>query len=148
MSIRTIACFTDFSENADKAVAAAIDLGRRYEAALYVIHVLPPVVNPVLTEAEWIPPEDVPRETVLTKIRERMQDRYGQVPSQDLSIEFVVRDGHVSTEILTFLDEQGVDLAVMGAFGLSGMGLVLFGSVAKRVSQKAKCSVMIVRDPG
>jgi universal stress protein A len=34
---------------------------------------------------------------------------------------------------------------VVGAFGLSGMGLVLFGSVAKRISHKAPCSVMIVR---
>jgi universal stress protein A len=109
--------------------------------------VLPPVVNPVLTEAEWIPPEEVPRETVLTEIRERMQDRYGQASSEGLSIEFVVLDGHVSTEILTFLDQRGVDLAVMGSYGLSGMGLVLFGSVTKRVSQKANCSVMIVRDP-
>jgi universal stress protein A len=147
MSIRTIACFTDFSDHADKAVAAATDLARRYQAALFVVHVLPPVVNPVLTEAEWIPPEEVPRETFLTEIRERMQDRYGQASSEGLSIEFVVLDGHVSTEILTFLDQRGVDLAVMGSYGLSGMGLVLFGSVTKRVSQKANCSVMIVRDP-
>ena len=146
MSIRTIACCTDFSENADKAVAAATDLARHYGAALHVVHVLPPVVNPVLTEAEWIPPEEVPRETVLTKIRERMQDRYGRDSSEGVAIEFVVLDGHVSTEILTFLDEHGIDLAVMGSYGLSGMGLVLFGSVTKRVSQKANCSVMIVRD--
>jgi universal stress protein A len=146
MDIRTIACGTDFSEHADRAVAAATDLARRYDASLYVIHVLPPVVNPVLTEAEWIPPEEVPRDTVLTQIRERMQDRYGLAPSEGVTPEFVVLDGHVSTEILKFLEERGVDLAVMGSYGLSGMGLVLFGSVTKRVSQKATCSVLIVRD--
>lgn len=146
MDIRTIACGTDFSEHADRAVAAATDLARRYDASLYVIHVLPPVVNPVLTEAEWIPPEEVPRDTVLTQIRERMQDRYGLTPSEGVTPEFVVLDGHVSTEILKFLEEHGVDLAVMGSYGLSGMGLVLFGSVTKRVSQKATCSVLIVRD--
>ncbi len=146
MDIRTIACGTDFSEHADRAVAAATDLARRYDASLYVIHVLPPVVNPVLTEAEWVPPEEVPRDTVLTQIRERMQDRYGLAPSEGVIPEFVVLDGHVSTEILKFLEERGVDLAVMGSYGLSGMGLVLFGSVTKRVSQKATCSVLIVRD--
>lgn len=146
MDIRTVACCTDFSEHADKAVAAATDLARRYEATLYVVHVLPPVVNPVLTEAEWIPPEEVPRDTVLTQIRERLQDRYGQAPSEGVAPEFVVLDGHVSTEILKFLEERRIDLAVMGSYGLSGMGLVLFGSVTKRVSQKASCSVLIVRD--
>jgi universal stress protein A len=34
---------------------------------------------------------------------------------------------------------------VMGSYGLSGMGLVVFGSVAKRITHKAPCSVMIVR---
>lgn len=148
MSVRKIACCTDFSENADKAVATAMDLARRYDAKLYVIHVMPPVVNPVLTEAEWIPPEEAPRETVLMQIRERMQDRYGVDPSRGAAPEFIVLDGHVSSEILSFIDERGIDLVVMGSYGLSGMGLVLFGSVTKRVSQKAGCSVLIVRDRG
>jgi universal stress protein A len=146
MIIRRIACCTDFSGNADKAVAAASDLARRFEAELYIVHVLPPVVNPVLTEAEWIPPEVAPRENVLMQIAERMQERYGDGSVQGPAPEFVVLDGHVSTEILNFLEERHIDLVVLGSYGLSGMGLVLLGSVTKRVSHKAGCSVMIVRD--
>jgi len=145
MNIRTIACCTDFSDNADKAVAASWDLARRFDAALYILHVLPPVVNPVLVEAEWIPPEAAPRETILMQIQERMQERYGDDASQGAAPEYVVLDGHVSTEILTFLDDRHIDLVVLGSYGLSGMGLVLFGSVTKRVSQNATCSVMVVR---
>ncbi len=145
MKMETIACCTDFSENADKAVAAAHDLARHYGATLFIVHVLPPVVNPVLTEAEWIPPEEPARETLLMQIQERMQERYGEEVSRGPSSQYVVLDGHVSTEILAFLEERKVDLVVMGSYGLSGMGLVLFGSVTKRVSQKAPCSVMIVR---
>jgi universal stress protein A len=145
MAIETIACCTDFSDHADQAVAAACDMARRYKAALYILHVLPPVVNPVLTEAEWVPPEETPRETLLMQLQERMQERYGENASRGISSQYVVLDGHVSTEILAFLAERNVDLVVMGSYGLSGMGLVLFGSVTKRVSQKAPCSVMIVR---
>jgi len=148
MNIQTIACCTDFSENADKAVAASWDLARRFDATLYILHVLPPEVNPVLTEAEWIPPEEAPRETILMQIEERMQTRYGDGASQGAAPpQYVVLDGHVSTEILAFLEERHIDLVVLGSYGLSGMGLVLFGSVTKRVSQKATCSVMIVRAP-
>jgi len=143
--METIACCTDFSEHADKAVTAACDLARHYGATLLIVHVLPPVVNPVLTEAEWIPPEEPPRETLLMQIQERMQERYDEETSRDLISQYVVLDGHVSTEILAFLEARKVDLVVMGSYGLSGMGLVLFGSVTKRVSQKAPCSVMIVR---
>jgi universal stress protein A len=74
-----------------------------------------------------------------------MQERYGEEASRGITSQFVVLDGHVSTEILAFIEERSVDLVVMGSYGLSGMGLVLFGSVTKRVSQKASCSVMIVR---
>ena len=92
-----------------------------------------------------IPPEEPPRETLLMQIQERMQERYDEEATRGLKSQYVVLDGHVSTEILAFLEARKVDLVVMGSYGLSGMGLVLFGSVTKRVSQKAPCSVMIVR---
>ena len=74
-----------------------------------------------------------------------MQKRYGAQVPHEVDYELVVRDGHVSSEILEFIRTQQIDLAVTGAYGLSGMGLVVYGSVAKRVAQKAACSVMIVR---
>jgi universal stress protein A len=51
----------------------------------------------------------------------------------------------VSSEILHYLEVEEIDLVIVGAYGLSGMELVLFGSVAKRIAHKAGCSVMIVR---
>ncbi|MBW1827345.1 MAG: universal stress protein, partial [Deltaproteobacteria bacterium] len=62
-----------------------------------------------------------------------------------IEYDLVVLDGHVSTEILSYLEENQTDVVVMGSYGLSGMGLVVFGSVAKRITHKAPCSVMIVR---
>jgi len=51
----------------------------------------------------------------------------------------------MDTEILQYLEENETNVVVMGSFGLSGMGLVVFGSVSKRIAHKAPCSVMIVR---
>jgi universal stress protein A len=147
MAIRTIACCTDFSENAHRAVAEAVDMAARCNARLFIVHVLPPLINPVLLDSGWMPPE-MPREAVIVKIEEQMQSRYGAQMPHEVDYDLVVLDGHVSSEILGFIEAQAVDLVVTGAFGLSGMGLVLFGSVAKRVAQKATCSVMIVRDTG
>ncbi len=145
MAIRTIACCTDFSDNANRAVTEAIEMADRCNAKLFILHVLPPLVNPVLLDSGWMPPE-MPRDAVILKIEEQMQQRYGTQVPHEVDYELVVRDGHISSEILAFIREQDVDLVVTGAYGLSGMGLVLFGSVAKRVVQKAVCSVMIVRD--
>jgi universal stress protein A len=145
MGINQIVCCSDFSDHAEAAFQTALDLAQRYHAKLYVIHVLPPVVNPMLTDADVMMPEH-PDESLVVSLNERMQEVYGSRIPETVDVELVVRDGHVSTEIIRFIEETDADLAVVGAFGLSGMGLVLFGSVAKRVSHKAPCSVMIVRD--
>ncbi len=147
MTIRRIACCTDFSENAHRAVAQAVNMAACFNAKLYLLHVLPPIINPVLLDSGWIPPE-MPRDAIILKIEEQMQDRYGAQVPLEVDYDLVVRDGHVSTEIIEFVRNRSIDLVVTGAYGLSGMGLVLFGSVAKRVAQKAACSVLIVRDSG
>ena len=145
MGVNQIVCCSDFSDHAEVAFQTALDLSQRYNAKLYVVHVLPPVVNPMLTDTELMLPE-YPDENLGVSLNERMQEVYGNRIPEKVDFELVVRDGHVSTEIIRFIEETDADLAVVGAFGLSGMGLVLFGSVAKRISHKAPCSVMIVRN--
>ena len=145
MAEKQIVCCTDFSENAETAFITALEMAKKYPAKLLVIHVFPPVVNPMLTDMEWMPPE-APKKNLILNLEERMQQEYGDRIGDNVDYQLIVLDGHVSSEILTFLNENPVDIVVMGSYGLSGMGLVFFGSVAKRISYKAPCSVMIVRD--
>jgi universal stress protein A len=144
MPINQIVCCTDFSDHSEAAFQTALEIAQKFEAKLYLIHVLPPVVNPMITDSELMIPQQ-PDETLVVRLNERMQELYGDRIPAAIDCELVVRDGHVSTEVIRFIEETDADLAVVGAFGLSGMGLVLFGSVAKRISHKAPCSVMIVR---
>ncbi len=144
MAEKQIACCVDFSQNADAAFVTALEMAEKYLAKLLVIHVLPLVINPILT-AEWVLPEE-PKDNIIIELEKRMQKEYGDRIGDKVDYQIIVLDGHVSTEILTFLNENPVDIVVVGSYGLSGMGLVFFGSVAKRISYKAPCSVMIVRD--
>ncbi|MDJ0782557.1 MAG: universal stress protein [Desulfosarcinaceae bacterium] len=144
MSLKRIACCIDFSPNSDAAFDAAVELATRFDARLWLLHVLPPAINPMLTDTAW----DVSQAStaaLLPQLETRMVDTYGKRVPPGIDQEIVVLDGHVSTEILTFLNERPMDLVVMGSYGFTGMGLVVFGSVAKRVSHKAPCSVMVVR---
>jgi universal stress protein A len=147
MATRRIVCCVDFSENAGAAFEASLELAAKFEAKLYVIHVLGPAVNPLLPEADWILPEE-PKKALIIQIEEKMQEEYGSKVEEKIEYEFLVLDGHVSSEIIRFIEEKDVDLAVLGSYGASGMGLVLFGSVANRIAHKAPCSVMIVRTKG
>lgn len=62
----------------------------------------------------------------------------------DTIAEHHVAIGHPAQEIVTFANENGVDMIVMGSRGLSPVEGVLLGSVSDRVLHRAKCPVTIV----
>ena len=144
MQIKKIACCADFSENSEMAFVTALDLAKKYNAKLFVIHALPPAINYQLTDAEYMLPYE-PEESLILELEKRMDKEYGSIIGEQVDYKLVMLSGHVSTEILRYLEEKNMDLVVMGSYGLSGMGLVFFGSVAKRVAHKSPCSVMIIR---
>lgn len=153
MTIKKIACSTDFSENAEIAFKVALEAAEKYDASLDVIHVLPHSINPMISEFGILPMGDTLAEnseefhqSLVNRMQEKMEEKYGQKISHLKTSKIVILDGHVSTEIISYLKENDIDLVVMGSYGYSGMGLVFFGSVAKRVAHKAHCSVVIARD--
>ena len=146
MAIKKIACCTDFSDNAEAAFATALDMAEKYQAKLFVIHVLPPVINPISTDIDWTFPDVPEQKSLLLNLEKRMEQDYGSRIKGDIDYELIVLNGHISSEIITFLRDNSVDLVVLGSYGLSGMGLVVFGSVSRRVARKAPCSVLIDRN--
>ena len=153
MNIQKIACCTDFSDNSEVAFQTAIVMAEKFEASLHLIHVLPQPINPMISDFEIpmmgdsIAPVSMElRKSLIMKMEERMEETFGKRMSHLKDSKLIILDGHVSTEIIAYLEENQIDLVVLGSYGFSGMGLVIFGSVAKRVAHKAHCSVMIARE--
>jgi nucleotide-binding universal stress UspA family protein len=61
-----------------------------------------------------------------------------------IKISFVSKRGSPSNEILKTIEEDGVDLVVMGTSGKKDFDVLLLGSVAEKVVRNAKCTVTIV----
>lgn len=144
MKIKKIACCTDFSENAQAAFEEALELAKKYSAELHVVHVLPTEINPTVSGTIRMLPDST-QKALIPELEKQMAEEYENQVAGKVDCNLVVRKGHVSTEIVNYLKSEKIDLVVVGSFGLSGLGLVVFGSVAKRVSQHAPCSVLIVR---
>jgi nucleotide-binding universal stress UspA family protein len=53
--------------------------------------------------------------------------------------------GSVTDKIIEFANKEKVDLIIMGTTGIGGFKKIVLGSVARNVSEKAKCPVMLVR---
>jgi nucleotide-binding universal stress UspA family protein/nitrite reductase/ring-hydroxylating ferredoxin subunit len=64
---------------------------------------------------------------------------------QGLQPEVVLRDGEAPEEIVEVADVREADLVVLGSRGLS-LGEQIIGSVASKVSRRAPCDVLLVRE--
>ncbi len=142
---KTIVVCTDFSPGADLAVEAATELAGRYGAALHLVHVVPPFINPIIGRQGHHRRLAADDRSLITEIETQMHGVYAARLPAAAPHQIHVLHGHVSTCILDQLDTLGADLCVLGAYGLSGMDLLLFGSVARRVAHRAACSVLVVR---
>lgn len=144
MNLDRILCCVDFSSNADKAFNAALDLSQKYGSELHLLHVLPPAISPLITDVDLLVPSSTDSR-MKDRLKDQVETHYVRRIPDTVTAVVTVSEGHVSSTILAYLETHEIDQVVLGAYGLSGVELVLFGSVAKRVAHKAPCTVMIVR---
>jgi len=64
---------------------------------------------------------------------------------ENVSLEIQVLIGNPSDQIIKFANDERIELVIMGNTGLGGLSKIVSGSVAKNVSEKANCPVMLVR---
>ena len=130
----------DGSPASEKALEAAVDLMRHYQADLTAVGVavLPEVVGMV---------------DEVDELRQSADDRFRQIGeaavnyarSRGVGLRFVVLRGHVADAILRYAEAEEVGLIVLGQHGHSRIARFLLGSTSDRVSEHCHCSVLIVK---
>jgi nucleotide-binding universal stress UspA family protein len=141
--IRTILVPVDFSPGSRAALDFGLQLARRFDASLWLLHayVLPAYA---FSEGVAIGPdlaENLANDARkgLERIREELQESV--VPVSVASVA-----GSPAEVIVEWAQTHGVDLIVMGTHGRSGLKHLLAGSVAERVVRAAHCPVVTVRE--
>ena len=146
MEIKRILYPTDFSEGSLVAVPLLADLVRKYEAKLYILH----VVYDIAKTSGWYVPH-VSMDDLYKDMEAAAKQELDRCCVEELrgykDIEKVVAKGIPDDEILRFAAENKIDLIVMGTHGRKGIDRVLFGSTASRVVKNAACPVLTVRVP-
>lgn len=133
---------SDYSEKAFEYILDKLSPG-----TLTIVHVINPVSVWEYGDEESFDYESYQRE------QERRQQRAEEllaslkVQAEDAGIDtnVVLTAGKPSKKILEVAEEETVDHIVMGSRGRSGVGRVLFGSVAESVTRRASVPVTIVR---
>ncbi|MDA8126460.1 MAG: universal stress protein [Deltaproteobacteria bacterium] len=137
---------TDFSEYADKALQKGLFLTKRFNAQLYLLHVVQDIeqcaVDYCLSD-EFVKQH---RTGSIEAARQKLKNELDKLPeAKEVQIGIDVRLGGPDGEILREAKEKNIDLIVIASHGKTGFLQHLMGSVAERVSRGAKCDVLLVK---
>jgi len=131
----------DFTEEADQVVERALDLARRCESRVTLIHVVEFLHMDLANEL--VLPQDIAlEEQMLETARGKLKtlaERFGLKDARQQ-----VELGATKHEILRVAEELGVDCIILGSHGRHGIQRVL-GSTANAVLHGAPCDVLAVR---
>lgn len=137
---------TDFSEMAQNALDYGVRLARRKGARITVMHTvqkpMAPPQGPVRDRSD-IPKEDE-ESLALWEELESITDWIRQGSPEIEKVTQKMPSGFPGDEILKTVEEEGVDLVVMGTKGEKGFSDSLMGTTASNVIQKASCDVLTV----
>jgi nucleotide-binding universal stress UspA family protein len=130
--LSTIAVATDGSATAQRAVEAAFDLARHYDAAVLI---LTAYVVDRGGDASWSSASATHAERVLADAEEAAE-------ALGLPHSSAMREGDPAEVIVALAERHGADLIVVGSVGMQRRVL---GSVPNTVTHKAPCSVFVVK---
>ena len=135
---------TDFSEPAQAALKWAATLAREFKAQLYLLHVVPePYAYPWGTELSTLPMTDILAQSEEAS-RERLKELAAttQLPADRVITRAVI--GTPVDQVLVMVNDQQIDLVVLGTHGRGLVGHLLLGSVAERVVRRSPVPVLTV----
>ena len=138
--LTTIAVGTDGSKTASKAVAAAAELARRFEAKLVLLSAFKGSRDRSGSaagdaERQWVTNEDARLREILARTEQDLRD-------QKLDCRTMIDEGDPGEVLVRLAKECGADLLVIGNQGLQRR---ILGSVPNTVTHNAACSVLVVK---
>lgn len=140
----------DGSKVAEQALEPGLALARALDAEVTLLHVEEDVgeVDPRLVfqleQAETGLGEQF-RLDYYRRAQSYLEHVAAQIEEPDLKIQIRVADGSAAQGILTFIEQQAIDVCVMATHGRSGLRRWVYGSVTEKVLRATKSAMMIVR---
>jgi nucleotide-binding universal stress UspA family protein len=138
----------DGSENGLRTAEAAVRLAATFGAELHLLTVTRPYEVSVEVQG-YLETENLLGEPsyVLDEKAQAVVDKARAIAEQNKvrKVLTVVREGKPAGVLVDYANDNQMDLVVVGSRGVGELEAVLFGSVSKKVSQLAGCSVLIVR---
>jgi nucleotide-binding universal stress UspA family protein len=139
----TILVPTDFSDAAERALTAAIELAQMWTASIELLHVS---VDPtfVAMPPGSILPIPVDLTESIGRENEQLTATAARVRRLGLNCTTATSSGRTHVEIIDHAIKSGAGLIAMGTHEHRGISQTLLGSVAEKVLRHAPCPVLVV----
>jgi nucleotide-binding universal stress UspA family protein len=133
----------DGSTASEAVVRLLMEIAGPLDMIVMLLHVLEPITPQAVDGVIVV--DDV-------EARRREAEDYlapisAMLRSQGVDTSWAIRRGRPADEILAAANENGADLIAMATHGRTGIGRLLFGSVAEAVLRRAPVPVFMIRQP-
>lgn len=133
----------DFSECSENAFPFALSVAKKYEARLYLIHVVRDLSYFKLMYVKPLMLDDMAQ--ALVKGGEKKMKEFCERYLTDFdNFETKVVVGEAGEEVLNYADEKEVDLIIICTHGRKGLNRTLLGSVADGIIKGARVPVLSI----
>ncbi len=139
----------DFSAYAHNALKIALQIARKAEAQVYILHVVPSLNSVLLASAPEAQDSPIEQEFLDQAYQNASKTIQDLVQAESFPLDqtqILLRTGHISQEILTELDRSKIELVVMGTQGTKPLEEIFIGSTTEKIVRFAPCPVLAVRD--
>ena len=144
---RKILVPTDFSEDSDLAFRMALSIALKYQARIFLLHVISNTVQQSLSD--YCLDQSIVARVLSESIvfsNEKLQEEIDKnQQSGNIKVIPDVRKGQPYEEILKEASERKIDLIVISSHGKTGLQKYFIGSVTEKVMKEAKCPVLLIR---
>jgi nucleotide-binding universal stress UspA family protein len=145
MEIERILVPIDFSAPSLKALDAAVEFGRPYNAELIVMFA---VERGFYESPLFVPDSGAILEHQGQAAQDRLEDVCSDVRARGINCRKIIEVGVAYKAIVDTAKRIKASLIVISTHGRSGLAHVLIGSVAERVVQHSECPVLTLRTLG
>lgn len=152
MDIKKILVPHDGEQMSEKAILYAEELAKALNAEINLLYVIDKIEVPatLLLGNDRVLIERAER-SIARELEQKWNKLFAQekirlLSSKKVKVSSDVRTGDPAEQIVKYSKEAKADLIVMGSRRLEGVSkiVVAFGSVARKVSERASCPVMLV----
>ncbi|KOX94646.1 universal stress protein UspA [Haloarcula rubripromontorii] len=139
---------TDGSETAENAVDQAVDIASKYGATVHALYVVDVDATSYSLGTEQV---DRIRQGYLdemTEVKADADEATGYVRDRaaehGVEVKEHVTAGEPARAVRKFVEDNDIDLIVMGSHGRSGLKRVILGSVTEKVLRRTRLPVLVV----